>query len=74
MQSKDELGADAEVGTASANAPEQIRVFGIAESQRIPIRCDESRLYRTIKKRLRAVAERESIPGGDCQRQGHVDL
>ena len=47
--SKNKLCADAKVGTASADAPEQLGVFGFAESQRRSIRRDDSCLSHPLK-------------------------
>ena len=50
VQSQNKLGADTKIRTASAYAPEQFCIFGIAESQRRPIRRDKSRLCHLIKR------------------------
>ena len=50
VRSKNKLCADAKVATASADAPEQLGVFGFAEGQRRSIRRDDSRLLSALKR------------------------
>ena len=56
---KNKLCADAKVATASADAPEQLGVLGLAESERRSIRRDNSRLLPHIRRSSRQIEETE---------------
>ena len=58
MQLQHELGNDAEVGAAPADAPEEVRILALARGEDAPIRCD----YRGLSTRVSTACASRSFP------------